>query len=86
VLVKPQFEAGRSDVGRGGVVRDPKIHARVVGEIASFAEQIGLHPRGVARSPLTGPAGNVEFLLWLSRLAPETVFDLEAAIQHAVHG
>jgi 23S rRNA (cytidine1920-2'-O)/16S rRNA (cytidine1409-2'-O)-methyltransferase len=85
VLVKPQFEAGRHDVGKGGVVRDKKIHHRVIVEAANFAESIGLYARGVVRSPLTGPAGNVEFLLWLSRESPPDPLDLEAAIQHAVH-
>lgn len=85
VLVKPQFEAGKHDVGKGGVVRDKKIHKRVILETANFALSIGLFPRGVIRSPLTGPAGNVEFLLWLSREAPPAPLDLEDAIQRAVH-
>jgi 23S rRNA (cytidine1920-2'-O)/16S rRNA (cytidine1409-2'-O)-methyltransferase len=64
-LIKPQFEAGRKDVGKGGVVKDPAIHRRVLEEVLSFADSIGLRPRGLIRSPLTGPAGNVEFLVWL---------------------
>jgi 23S rRNA (cytidine1920-2'-O)/16S rRNA (cytidine1409-2'-O)-methyltransferase len=84
VLVKPQFEAGRHDVGKGGVVRDAKVHARVIGEVAAFAATLGLHPRGVIRSPLTGPAGNVEFLLWVSRI--EAPFALAPSIERAVHG
>ena len=85
VLVKPQFEAGRHDVGKGGVVRDKKVHQRVVLEVATFAASIGLYPRGIIRSPLTGPAGNVEFLLWLSLDSPPIPLDLDEAIQHAVH-
>ncbi|MBE2267982.1 MAG: TlyA family RNA methyltransferase, partial [Anaerolinea sp.] len=65
-LIKPQFEAGQADVGKGGVVRDPKIHARVLEEVLSFALDIGYSVQGVIRSPLKGPAGNVEFLAWLA--------------------
>jgi 23S rRNA (cytidine1920-2'-O)/16S rRNA (cytidine1409-2'-O)-methyltransferase len=66
-LVKPQFEAGRDEVGRGGVVRDPNVHASCVARVALWAIEHGLHVRGVVRSPLTGPAGNREFFLWLRR-------------------
>ncbi|MEQ7873014.1 TlyA family RNA methyltransferase [Sphingomonas sp. ASV193] len=62
-LVKPQFEAGRAEVGKGGVVRDPAIHARVCGEAAAWVESKGWRVIGVERSPITGPEGNVEFLL-----------------------
>lgn len=65
-LVKPQFEAGPQQVGKGGVVRDPAIHDRVVQGIQDAARSLGLTPRGLTRSPITGPAGNVEFLLWLT--------------------
>lgn len=68
-LVKPQFEAGRDDVPRGGVVRDPAVHRRVIAEVAAAARSTGLHAWGVARSPITGTDGNVEFLLDL-RLEP----------------
>jgi 23S rRNA (cytidine1920-2'-O)/16S rRNA (cytidine1409-2'-O)-methyltransferase len=62
-LIKPQFEAGRADVGRGGVVRDEAVRARVVETVRVFGEtQVGLEWRGVCPSPLRGPAGNVEFL------------------------
>ncbi len=64
-LVKPQFEAERSDVPRGGVVHDPVVHARVVGRVAAWAVERGARVRGVVRSPLLGPAGNREFFLWL---------------------
>lgn len=63
VLVKPQFEAGRDEVGKGGVVRDPAVHARVCDEVASWFTTRGWHVEGVAQSPITGPEGNVEFLL-----------------------
>ena len=64
-LIKPQFEAGQDDVGKGGVVRDPKVHARVLSEVLNFAQGAGFSPRGLIKSPLKGPAGNVEFLAWL---------------------
>lgn len=66
-LVKPQFEAGREEVGRGGVVRDPLVHASCVARVAVWAVRHGLRVRGVVRSPLLGPAGNQEFFLILER-------------------
>lgn len=65
VLVKPQFEAGREAVQKGGVVRDPVVHAACVAKVALAAVESGLRVRGVIRSPLLGPAGNREFFLWL---------------------
>jgi 23S rRNA (cytidine1920-2'-O)/16S rRNA (cytidine1409-2'-O)-methyltransferase len=63
-LVKPQFEAGRGRTS-GGVVRDPAVHREVLDRVARGAAQQGLQPRGVIASPLLGPEGNREFLLWL---------------------
>ena len=63
VLVKPQFEAGRGEVGKGGVVRDPAIHQRVCDEAAAWIETKGWRVIGIEQSPITGPEGNVEFLL-----------------------
>jgi 23S rRNA (cytidine1920-2'-O)/16S rRNA (cytidine1409-2'-O)-methyltransferase len=62
-LVKPQFEAGREEVGKGGVVRDPAIHQRVCDEAANWVRSKGWHVLGIEKSPITGPEGNVEFLL-----------------------
>lgn len=62
-LVKPQFEAGRRDVGRNGVVRDAAVHVRVLREAVGHAQVQGLRVRGLAESPIHGPAGNIEFLL-----------------------
>lgn len=65
MLIKPQFEAGRDRVGRGGVVRDPQVHAQVVADLRAFAvETLGLTWIGVLPSPLLGPAGNIEFLAY----------------------
>lgn len=66
-LVKPQFEAGKDDVGKGGIVRDERVHARVVDEVIEAARQAGLTQRGIEPSPITGTEGNREFLLWLVR-------------------
>jgi 23S rRNA (cytidine1920-2'-O)/16S rRNA (cytidine1409-2'-O)-methyltransferase len=63
LLVKPQFEAGPEQVGRGGVVRDPEVWRRVVADVAASSVEAGLFPRGAMASPLPGPAGNVEFFV-----------------------
>ena len=62
-LIKPQFEAGREEIGKGGVVRDPVVHERVCAEAKGWVEAQGWHVLGVTPSPITGPEGNVEFLL-----------------------
>ncbi|MBV9965828.1 MAG: TlyA family RNA methyltransferase [Alphaproteobacteria bacterium] len=67
-LIKPQFEAGPGEVGKGGVVRDPAIHRAVCERIAGWVEaQPGWHVVGIAESPITGPAGNREFLIYARR-------------------
>jgi 23S rRNA (cytidine1920-2'-O)/16S rRNA (cytidine1409-2'-O)-methyltransferase len=68
-LVKPQFEAGRSEVGKKGVVRDPAVQARVVEEASARAAEVGLARAGMTESPITGDAGNREFLLHLRHQA-----------------
>ncbi len=65
VLLKPQFEAGKERLGKGGVVRDPKVHLAVLREMVEWTQDVGLAVKGIMRSPLKGPAGNIEFLLWL---------------------
>ena len=65
-LVKPQFEALRNEVGSGGVIRDPVVHARVLGRVINWAVNNGLRLRGLVLSPITGDAGNREFFLLLS--------------------
>jgi 23S rRNA (cytidine1920-2'-O)/16S rRNA (cytidine1409-2'-O)-methyltransferase len=65
VLVKPQFEAGRKEVGKGGLVRDPAVHARVVAEIVTAGTALGLSRVATTESPITGTEGNREFLLHL---------------------
>lgn len=65
LMVKPQFEVGRGRVGRGGVVRDPELRAEAVLDVVRAADARGWGTRGVVTSPLPGPAGNVEFFVWL---------------------
>lgn len=83
VLIKPQFEAGRKEVARGkGVIQDPAIHNRVLMEVLSYAEGEGYFPKGLVRSPVLGPKGNVEFLAWLGMVGE--VPDSENRIQELV--
>lgn len=64
-LIKPQFEAGREEVGKKGVVRDQSVHLEVIKTILNFAPAIGLTPLGLDFSPIKGPEGNIEYLCWL---------------------
>ena len=69
-LVKPQFEVGKGRVGKGGVVRDPALHAEVVEDIRSFAAGLGLEDLGFCESPILGPKGNREFFVALKKRGP----------------
>lgn len=80
-LIKPQFEAGKKDVARGdGVIRDPLIHRQVLLDILSFAQENGFHICDLIKSPLLGPKGNAEFLVWLD-LQTETSADIPALVE-----
>jgi len=90
-LIKPQFEAGREQVGKGGVVRDPAVHRAVVEGLSAWSAERGLALQGLSRSPLIGPAGNVEFLalwepgqevLWKEAWDEDTFGDLPAEPNH----
>ncbi|HEC23415.1 MAG TPA: TlyA family RNA methyltransferase [Chloroflexi bacterium] len=83
VLVKPQFEAGREAVGKGGVVRDPQTHSQVLKTVLTYARAAGFRVRGLMPSPLRGPAGNIEFLLWLG-LSGADVPDPDALVEQVV--
>jgi 23S rRNA (cytidine1920-2'-O)/16S rRNA (cytidine1409-2'-O)-methyltransferase len=87
-LVKPQFEAGKALVPRGGVVRDPATHRRVLLDLWAWTLANGLTPRGLTPSPIRGPAGNVEFLLWLTNepTTPDSPAAAEAAVEAALAG
>lgn len=66
-LIKPQFEAGRENVGKKGVVRDKQVHTDVVNSIVSFALELGFDVKGLTFSPVKGPEGNIEYLLYLKK-------------------
>ena len=66
-LIKPQFEAGREEIGKGGVVRDQSVHKRVCEEVSAWLEDAGWTVNGLTTSPITGPKGNIEFLVWARR-------------------
>lgn len=66
-LIKPQFEAGREKVGKKGVVRDRKVHVEVIESVLASAQAIGFHILGLDYSPIKGPEGNIEYLVWLGR-------------------
>ncbi|KQT94767.1 cytochrome C peroxidase [Marmoricola sp. Leaf446] len=89
VMVKPQFEVGRSRLGKGGVVREPALRAEVVRDVADAAAVRGWGARAVTTSPLPGPSGNVEYFLWLRRgpaeLAPDAI-DAEVASSAGLSG
>jgi len=84
-LVKPQFEAGRKAVGKGGVVRDPAVHRRVLDVTVAAMQAAGFGVQAVLRSPLRGPKGNVEFLMWGRQGQPQ-VEGLTQALEAAVEG
>jgi 23S rRNA (cytidine1920-2'-O)/16S rRNA (cytidine1409-2'-O)-methyltransferase len=81
LLVKPQFEVGRSRVGKKGVVRDPNDHADAIAQVLQAAQKLGWAYKGLTWSPLTGPAGNIEYLLWLAMDSPTPTPDLTAIKQ-----
>ena len=81
VLVKPQFEVGRQRVGKGGVVRDPSAHRDAIQQVINAAAELDWLAQGIVASPLTGPAGNHEYVLWLSGQEPRSPLpDLEALV------
>lgn len=81
-LVKPQFEAGREQVGKNGVVRDEKVHSQVIEKVISFGTELNLYPQALTFSPVTGAKGNVEYLLLFGR--EKLDFDCETSIKEAV--
>ena len=86
LLVKPQFEVGRERVGKKGVVRDTDDHIRAIASVLQAAQQLGWQYRGLTWSPVTGPAGNIEYLLWLvmdSQTVSPDLGKIEAIAQSA---
>jgi len=84
-LIKPQFEAGREQVGKGGVVRDPQVHRAVLYRVLSWARAHGLFTRGLIRSPVVGPAGNVEFLAHFVQVGEWHIQEIDEIIESVVY-
>ncbi len=86
-LIKPQFEAGKGEVGKNGVVRDTEVHARILREVVASASSDGFRLAGLTASPIKGPAGNIEFLGYF-QLSPDTQAPagLESTIRGAIAG
>ncbi len=78
ILIKPQFEAGKEKVGKGGIVKDPLVHREVIDYTLRQFEEEGFYTWGVTYSPIKGGAGNIEFLAWLRPIKPEVNFSLES--------
>lgn len=74
-LVKPQFEAGREQVGKNGIIKDEKVHAEVITKVMGYARENGLAPIGLSHSPITGGKGNIEFLLHLKKTDDQEYID-----------
>ena len=74
-LTKPQFEAGRNEVGKNGVIRDCSVHARICEEIMRFASNSGYAVKDLSYSPITGPKGNIEFLLYMQKSSTKNIPD-----------
>ena len=80
-LVKPQFEAGREQVGKKGIVRDPAVHREVIENVIGYAKDSGLYPYGLTFSPVTGTKGNIEYLLYLKKTENETAMDVDGIVK-----
>ncbi len=84
-LIKPQFEAGREQVGKKGIVRDPSVHEEVIRKVVSFAEENGFSVQGLDFSPITGTTGNIEFLIYLKLGGTSADIEIKAVVDRA-HG
>lgn len=84
-LIKPQFEAGKANIGKRGIVKSAKVHMQVLTEVTGFARQVGFHVQGLCPSPIRGGSGNTEYLAHLSKGSklPERTFDLQALVRYA---
>ncbi len=83
-LIKPQFEAGRKKVGKKGVVKDPKVHQEVIEDITMSAAQMGFTVAGLSYSPIKGPEGNIEYLLYLTNDGTDGLSNIEETISNIV--
>ena len=82
-LVKPQFEAGKEQVGKGGIVRDSEVHKEVITKVIDYAEQNNLHANALTFSPITGTKGNIEYLLLLKRKMCDNTLDVECVVKES---
>lgn len=82
-LIKPQFEAGKSALNKKGVVKDIKIHAKVIEEIIAFAKQTDLYPKALDFSPIKGPEGNIEYLVLLTKTETQSEIDIEKVVKNS---
>lgn len=82
-LIKPQFEAGKEKVEKGGVVRDKKVHAEVIKNVIEFADNLGYAVKGLTYSSIKGPSGNIEYLVWLSTVQESCMYDISDIVQEA---
>lgn len=82
-LVKPQFEAGRSQVGKKGIVRDPQVHKEVIANVIEYGKENGLHAHGLTYSPVTGTKGNIEYLLYMKKTAAPGAVDIDDIVRHS---
>ena len=88
-LIKPQFEAGKDKVGKKGVVREPKVHEEVVHKIVDYADMIGFDVKGLTYSPIKGPEGNIEYLLFIEKKSeiPDEITNVtESEAENALRG
>ena len=84
-LIKPQFEAGRENVGKKGVVRDAAVHAQVIENVMGYIHDNGLYAAGLTFSPIRGPEGNIEYLIYITRHCEDAAIDIEQVVK-AAHG
>ena len=79
-LVKPQFEAGREQVGKKGIVRDPQVHRQVIRQVIGYGEDNGLYTWGLTYSPVTGTKGNIEYLLFMKKQKCDNRIDVDQTV------
>ena len=79
-LIKPQFEAGRDKVGKKGVVRDGSVHKEVIHRVFDFTREIGFKIHGLDFSPIKGPEGNIEYLMYISKSGDDAEIDIDALV------
>lgn len=82
-LIKPQFEAGKENVEKGGIVTDKKIHRQVIQNVIDFAQNIGYSVKGLTYSSIKGPSGNIEYLLWISNDKENFDFNVDKIVEDA---